>query len=202
MNIFFEFIFKAIKILRGSASLKFSIALISIGASLLTPELWEWLIGIFVDILNILISEGEIEKPQLNIPESGNKEYILSILMITTGVIIFIYFYKKELKSLTEYNLLLYRGILGEWKTARDISNDVKNVDIEDVIMALNLINQTTVELNSSNKKTIDLFLESRKDDFKKLYTKLNENKYVIGEKKSNMLILSQTHNFYNKNVK
>ena len=181
------------KFLKGSLHYRFAILICYLGASFMFPQLWEYifyyLIEIFKSTINPDLKSYEIGDEPIGIPE-----YIVGICLIISGLIIFIYFHKKHFKD--NVNLV---SILNSWLDIHDLSDNPELFNVNNVIKAVSLLNQTSSLLINSEKKVINSFNKQRGDDFITLFDKISLNNYEYESKLYKNDLTNDTELFYNK---
>lgn len=190
------------KLIRGSAILRFSIFLITIGTSFMVPQLWEAILEVIVSTVNWILQREVLKAPSLKSDYTPtNRDYIIGVSTMAVGVLIFVFFTYQRLKNFSVTSLKIYEKLQHSWSKAHNLDSDPEKAYTHDVIFAINLLNETTSLLSEVDSKTKEIFLNSRADDFKKLYVKLSETKHPVSDSFSDDLLSSNTHRFYNKYI-
>jgi len=181
------------KFLKGSLHYRFAILICYLGASFMFPQLWEYIfyyvIEIFKSTLNL-----DLKSYQIGDEPIGVAEYTLGTSLIVSGLIIFIYFHKKHFKD--NVNLV---SILNSWLDIHNLSDNPELFNVNSVIKAVSLLNQTSSLLINSEEKVINSFDKQRGDDFITLFDKISLKNYEYQGKLYKNDLTKDTELFYNK---
>lgn len=178
-------IFKLYRFLKGTLYYRFAIFVCILGASFLAPQLWEGLLWLVTRIINLVYQSGKVDNYEIQNFSPEPQDYIIGAVIILIGIILFIYFYKKQSKRENENEDYLSLSML--WVKLRDIYDENPNKD--DLKIAVNTINITSAVILNTSIQTISLFKIDFLDDFNTLYTKLYNNNYIIDGENSKTLL-------------
>lgn len=177
--------FKIIQFLKGALYYRFAIFVCLLGGSFLAPQMWEGALWLLTRIINKVYQTGSVENYEMQNFAPEPQDYIIGMLIIVIGIILFIYFYRQQSKRKNENDDYLALSKL--WVNLRDIF-DV-NPNIDDLKIALSTVNVTSTVLLETSESTISRFRQEWLKDFNNLTYKLSNNNYNIdGENSKDLL--------------
>lgn len=181
------------KFLKGSLHYRFAILICYLGASFMFPQLWEYIFYYVIEIFKSTLNP-DLKSYQIGDEPIGVAEYTLGTSLIVSGLIIFIYFHKKHFKD--NVNLV---SILNSWLDIHNLSDNPELFNVNSVIKAVSLLNQTSSLLINSEEKVINSFDKQRGDDFITLFDKISLKNYEYQGKLYKNDLTKDTELFYNK---
>jgi hypothetical protein len=174
--------FKIIRFLKGALYYRFAIFVCLLGASFLAPQLWEGVLWLITRIINLIYQTGSVENYEFQNFSPELQDYIIGVIIIGIGVLMFVYFYKQQNKRKNENDDFLALSKL--WIKLRDVYDDEPNLD--DLKVAISTINVTSIVLLNTSETTINRFIERWLEDFNTIYYRLTKNKFELMESDSN----------------